>query len=227
MPGHGWTVSPKEARALQERLRPQRILTDSFPPLAHVGGVDVAYSRTTGGACCIISVFTYPELGLKSVAQACGTVDFPYIPGLLTFREGPLIEEAFGRLEIRPEVLLFDGHGISHPRGMGVATHMGILLDCAAVGCAKTPLTGAFDPPGEHKGSMSPVRLRGETVGCVLRTRDRVRPVFVSQGHRVCLESAVWICLSCVRGYRIPEPLRWAHIIARRTVRAVFESAPA
>jgi deoxyribonuclease V len=185
-----------------------------------VAGVDLAYSRVSGRACCIIAVFTYPGLCLKTVSKACGAVDFPYISGLLTFREGPLVEQAFGRLEIRPEVLMFDGHGISHPRGMGIATHMGIFLDCAALGCAKTPLSGAFEEPGPLRGSMSPVLFKGVTVGCALRTRDRVKPVYVSQGHRVSLATCVEICLSCAVKYRIPEPLRAAHIMAGKAVRS-------
>ena len=226
MPGHGWNVSPREARTIQESLRPQRILIDSFPPVTHVGGVDVAYSLSSSMGCCVISVFAYPGLSLKTLSWAYGVIDFPYIPGLLTFREGPLVEQAFRRLEIRPEILLFDGHGVSHPRGMGIATHMGIVLDCASVGCAKKPLAGTFEEPGPLRGSTSPVLFKGETVGCVLRTRDRVSPVFVSQGHRVSLKTAVEISLSCGRRYRIPEPLRSAHATARQRILSVPPSLP-
>ncbi len=221
MSGHRWDVSHEEARSLQEHLRSRRVLTDSFAPVAHVGGVDVAYDRRSNQACCVIAVFSYPRLSLATVSRACGSVRFPYIPGLLAFREGPLVEQAFGLLELRPEVLLFDGHGISHPRGMGIATHLGILLECAAVGCAKTLLTGTFESPGPGRGSTAPVICGERTVGCVLRTRERVNPVFVSQGHRVSLDTAVEICLACAPKYRIPEPLRTAHIMARRAVRSL------
>lgn len=221
MSGHRWDVTPEEARSLQQRLCSRRILTDSFAPVTHVGGVDVAYDLKSNQGCCVITVFSYPELSLRAMSHACGVVRFPYIPGLLAFREGPLVEQAFDRLELRPGMLMFDGHGISHPRGMGIATHLGILLKCAAIGCAKTPLTGAFESPAPARGSTAPM-LRGEkTVGCVLRTREGVNPVFVSQGHRVSLDTSIEICLACAPKYRIPEPLRASHILARQAVRSL------
>lgn len=218
MAWHGWKTGLAEARTLQAALCPMRVLSDSFPPLTRVGGVDVAYSRSSGLGCCAIAVLTYPELRLETVSTACGPVEFPYIPGLLAFREGPLVEQAFGLLDLRPELLLFDGHGICHPQGMGIATHLGILLDCATVGCAKTPLVCSFEEPGREKGSMSPLVSEGEILGCALRTREGVKPVFVSQGHRVSLKTAVGLCLACAPKYRVPEPLRQAHIAARQRV---------
>lgn len=221
MPGHRWDVSPEEARGLQEGLCPRRILTDSFAPLTHVGGVDVAYDPRSNRGCCAIAVFSYPHLSLRAMSRACGVIRFPYIPGLLAFREGPLVEQAFELLELRPEILLFDGHGISHPRGMGIATHLGILLECAAIGCAKTPLSGTFERPFPSRGSTVPMVCGEKTVGCVLRTREGANPVFVSQGHRVSLETSVEISLACAPKYRIPEPLRAAHIMARQAVRSL------
>lgn len=226
MTWHGWKADPGKALALQAALCPIRVLSDSFPPLTCVGGVDVAYSGSSGLGCCAIAVLTYPELHLERVSTACGPVGFPYIPGLLAFREGPLIEQAFGRLDLRPELLLFDGHGICHPRGMGIATHLGILLGCATVGCAKTPLGCSFEEPGRKKGSTSPLVCGGEILGCALRTREGVKPVFVSQGHRVSLRTAVGICLSCAPAYRIPEPLRQAYIAARQRVLSFPVIAP-
>ncbi|HON37719.1 MAG TPA: endonuclease V [Deltaproteobacteria bacterium] len=221
MTGHRWDVSPKEARSLQEGLRSRRILTDSFDPLTHVGGVDVAYDLKSDLGCCAIAVFSYPHLCLQEVSRVFGSIRFPYIPGLLAFREGPLVEQAFGQLTIRPEILLFDGHGISHPRGMGIATYMGILLECASIGCAKTLLTDTFEDPAPKRGSATPVIRHGEIVGCALRTRTGVNPVFVSQGHRVSLDTSVEICLACTPKYRIPEPLRAAHLMARQAVRSL------
>lgn len=221
MSGYRWDVSPEEARIQQEHLRSRRVLADSFAPVARVGGVDVAYDRWSNQGCCAIAVFSYPRLSLEAVSRACGSVRFPYIPGLLAFREGPLVEQAFDLLGPVPEVLLFDGHGISHPRGMGIATHLGILLGCATVGCAKTPLSGTVEHPSPSRGSTAPVICDEKVVGCVLRTREGVNPVFVSQGHRVSLDTSVEICLACAPKYRIPEPLRTAHIMARQTVRSL------
>jgi len=220
MAWHGWKASPGEARALQKALRPMRVLRDSFPPISLVGGVDVAYSASSGLGCCAIAVLTYPGLRLEAVSTASGPVDFPYVPGLLAFREGPLIEQAFGRLDVRPEVLLFDGHGICHPRGVGIATHLGILLNRATVGCAKTPLCCSFEEPCRERGSTSPLTSEGRIVGYALRTRKGVKPVFVSQGHRVSLKTALGLCLACSTRYRIPEPLRQAHIMARQRITA-------
>jgi deoxyribonuclease V len=216
MTEHSWDVSPSQALRIQERLYPRRILHDAFPDIRHVAGIDVAYSRFSGKACCAATVFSYPDLGLCCVSEETGFVSFPYLPGLFAFREGPLIEPAFGRLEIKPDILIFDGFGVCHPRGMGLATHMGIILDRASIGCAKTPFMGTFENPAPERGSVSPIVCEGEVIGSAVRTKQGVKPVFVSQGHRVSLASSIGICLSCAKGYRIPEPLRHAHIRARK-----------
>jgi deoxyribonuclease V len=141
-------------------------------------------------------------------------VSFPYVPGLLAFREGPIVLAALERLAERPDVLIFDAQGLAHPRRMGLATHLGILLDVPSVGCAKSRLCGKETEPGEEKGSWTPLLDRGEVIGAVVRTRSRVRPVYVSVGHRVDLETAVSLVLSCATKYRLPEPTRWAHRVA-------------
>lgn len=195
-----------------------RVLHDDFPAIEHVGGVDVAYSRTDGKACCAIAVFSYPDLRLRCVSEEVGRISFPYLPGLLAFREGPLVEPAFGKLEVKPEMLMFDGYGICHPRGMGLATHMGIVLNRASIGCAKTPFMGTCETPAPERGSISAIVYRGEIMGAAVRTRQGAKPVFVSQGHRVSLRSAVEICLACTGKFRIPEPLRYAHARARHCI---------
>jgi len=178
----------------------------------------VAYNRSDGKACCAVAVFSYPDLRLRCVSEEVGRISFPYLPGFLAFREGPLIEPAFGKLEVKPEVLIFDGYGICHPRGIGLAAHLGIVLDRASIGCAKTPFVGAYGDPAPGRGSTSAIVYKGEIVGAAVRTRQGVKPVFVSQGHRVSLKSAIEICLSCTRRFRIPEPVRYAHIRARQCI---------
>jgi deoxyribonuclease V len=142
------------------------------------------------------------------------TISFPYVPGLLAFREGPVVLAALARLKDRPDVLIFDAHGLAHPRRMGLASHLGILLDTPAVGCAKSRLVGLHEEPDESKGGWTPLVHEEEVIGAVVRTRDRVRPVYVSIGHRVDLETAISLTLGCTSRYRLPEPIRWAHRVA-------------
>lgn len=204
------------AYAIQNELKTAVIREDAFGEIGLVGGVDVAYDVSGNRGCCVIAVFSLPSLEPVCSSPAVGAIGYPYIPGLFAFREGPLVEEAFDRLDIIPDVLIFDGHGICHPRGIGIATHMGIVLDMPSIGCAKTHLFGTYEEPGPLRGDRSPISSQGETIGCVLRTRAAVRPVFVSQGHRIGLVSAVEVCLRCSTRYRIPEPLRQAHLLAGR-----------
>jgi deoxyribonuclease V len=150
------------------------------------------------------------------VATATGRTSFPYIPGLLTFREGPILLKAFQKLEMKPDVMIFDAQGIAHPRGLGLASHMGICLDLPSIGCAKTPLFGKFTMPGRRKGNFEWIRVEEKKVGAALRTRDGVNPLFVSPGHRLDLRTSIQIVLACCRGFRIPEPLRLAHQLSTR-----------
>lgn len=222
MSGHRWDLSPEEAITLQAKLYASRVPEDAYPPIKNIGGVDVAYNKDFDTACCAIAVFSYPglEFGLSAYSQ--GVVTFDYIPGLLAFREGPFIERAFHHLDIRPEILIFDGHGINHPRSIGIATHMGIILDCATIGCAKTPFFGTYQEPAQGKGSTSPIIFQDHTIGAAVRTREGTKPVYVSQGHKISLKSSVEIILSCSPHYRIPEPIRTAHIKAREYLRNSF-----
>jgi deoxyribonuclease V len=209
---HPWDVSPAEARAVQnqlcERVRVQPLT--SAP--AVVAGIDVGVKG--GVARAAVVLLSYPDMVLFQAATATLPVSFPYVPGLLAFREGPVVLAALERLAGEPDVLMFDAQGLAHPRRMGLAAHLGVLLDVPAVGCAKSRLCGTEVVPAEEKGSWTLLEDRGEVIGAVVRTRSRVRPVYVSVGHRVDLEAAVSLVLSCATRYRLPEPTRWAHRVA-------------
>ncbi len=167
----------------------------------------------------------HPELTVIEEATFSARVSFPYIPGLLTFREGPPLLAAFAKLTQTPDVILFDGQGIAHPRGIGLAAHLGLILDRPAIGCAKSRLVGSHDRVGEKRGEWAELVYQDRQVGAVLRTRERIKPLFVSQGHRIGLERAVALVLSCCRGYRIPEPIRRAHLAVNRL--RMEQTAPA
>ena len=209
---HPWDVSPAEAREVQNRLR-ERV---SVRPLAHrprtVAGVDVSVKG--GVARAAVVLLSYPDLAPIQAATAEMPASFPYVPGLLAFREGSVVLAALARLTDWPDVLMFDAQGLAHPRRMGLATHLGILLDVPSVGCAKSRLCGKETEPGEEKGCWTPLLDGDEVIGAVVRTRSRVRPVYVSIGHRIDLETAVALVLYCATRYRLPEPTRWAHRVA-------------
>jgi deoxyribonuclease V len=217
---HGWDATPREAVALQSELRGRLTARPLRRSVRLVAGADAAYdarSRRAAGAVCVLRL-----PGLVVVEERCALVDapFPYIPGLLTFREAPALLECFARLKTVPDAVLFDGQGILHPRRMGIAAHLGLFLALPTVGCAKSRLYGIPEEPGPAAGAWAPVRGRdGEILGACLRTRAGVKPVFVSAGHRVDLASAVALVLACHSGYRIPEPLRRAHRLAESTLR--------
>jgi deoxyribonuclease V len=210
---HRWDVSPAEAVAIQRRLAP---LARAGAPVrledVHtVAGIDASY-REVGRAAVV--VLTFPAL--EVVEQATATVEsvFPYVPGLLSFREGPVVLAALAKLGARPDLLLFDGQGYAHPRRLGLASHIGLLAGLPSIGCAKSRLVGQHDEPGPALGDRAPLVADGETVGAVLRTRRRTRPLFISAGYRMDLETAVNAVLRCLRGYRLPEPTRLADRLA-------------
>jgi deoxyribonuclease V len=209
---HSWDVSPVEARAIQDRLRGRVCVQPLDRRPECVAGVDVSVKKDLAQAAVV--ALSYPDLVPFQAAAAELAVPFPYMPGLLAFREGPVVLAALERLTCKPGVLMFDAQGLAHPRRMGLATHLGILLDVPAVGCAKSRLCGTYVEPGEEKGDWTPLMDGDEVIGAVVRTRRRVRPVFVSVGHRVDLEMAVSLVLSCTTRYRLPEPTRWAHRVA-------------
>jgi deoxyribonuclease V len=213
---HPWNVSYREAIRIQEKLRTDISLTKSARTISSVAGADVSYAKRGGEGIAAMLVLSYPELDLMDEAFARGKVSFPYIPGLLSFREAPLLIEVFQRLQHLPDVVLYDGQGIAHPRSLGLASHMGLLLDLPSVGCAKKKLVGDFGEVGLKPGSITPLTMEGRTIGAVIRTRRGVKPVFVSPGHRIDLESSIQLILKTCRGFRLPEPLRRAHLMVKR-----------
>lgn len=215
---HRWDVTVDEAIAIQQRLRAEIPLAKPDGPITldqirTVAGIDVSY-REIGRAA--IAVFTFPDLELIEEVTATREVTFPYIPGLLTFREGPVVLAAFERLRTQPDLLIFDGQGYAHPRRLGLARHMGAYLNWPSIGCAKSRLTGRYDEPGPEPGAWSPLMAGDEEIGRVVRTKARVKPVFVSVGYRIMLPLAVEVVLRCTRGYRLPEPSRIADRLTKQ-----------
>jgi deoxyribonuclease V len=209
---HRWDVTPAEAVEIQERLRRFVITADGIEHVHAVAGLDLGLRGDTARAAAV--VLSYPELALLEQAVAERPIEFPYVPGLLTFREGPAALAALERLHASWDVLLCDGQGYAHPRRLGLASHLGVLLDRPTVGCAKSRLVGAHGEVGEARGSRADLVADGEVIGAVLRTRQGVKPVFVSVGHRIDLASAVELVLSCAPRFRLPEPTRQAHRLA-------------
>lgn len=215
---HSWDVTPQEAKGLQENLRP-RISRKNGPELkgiTSIAGADISYSKRLNRVYAAVVVFSFPELTLLESRCASRNASFPYVPGFLVFREGPALLDAFEKLNLEPQLLIFDGHGLAHPRGFGLAAHMGLILDKPAMGCAKKLLVGDYQEPASHRGSTAPLVYQNREVGAIVRTKDNTAPVFVSIGHKIDLATAVEFTLSCCRGYKLPEPSRQAHIQANR-----------
>lgn len=213
---HPWNVTPKKAIGIQEELRKRLRLRPPKAPFKTIAAADASYSLAGDRLYAAFLLFSYPDLKIVESASAWGRVSFPYIPGLLSFREAPVLLKAFSRLERHPDVILIDGQGIAHPRSMGIAAHLGILLNLPAIGCAKSRLFGEEAEPGPDQGSFVLLCQEGRTIGMIVRTRTGVKPVYVSPGHKMDLDTSVGIILSLCRGYRIPEPLRQAHIFVNQ-----------
>jgi deoxyribonuclease V len=216
---HPWSVSPAEAVVIQKRLAAQVILEGEPRDVRVVAGADISVGGGRGrGAVVLLS---YPELQPLERQVVETELTFPYVPGLLAFREVPVLAEAFRRLSRRPDLLLVDGQGLAHPRRFGIACHLGLLLDLPTIGCAKSRLVGEHEPVGGEAGCRVELRDGSEVIGLVVRTRSGVTPVDVSVGHRIGLaEAAEWV-LSLCRGYRLPEPARLAHQAAGGQAMAV------
>ncbi|MBM2824828.1 MAG: hypothetical protein HW402_492 [Dehalococcoidales bacterium] len=211
---HGWQLSIPEALALQRQLAAQVTITAEVVRPRFIAGVDLAVGRGQTEATGAVVVLSYPELKLVETEVVQGRLDFPYIPGLLSFRESPLTLAAFEKLNITPDVVLVDGQGLAHPRRFGLACHLGLFLDTPTIGCAKSLLCGRHEVPGVEPGSYAEIVDKGETIGVALRTKLGVKPVYVSIGHKLDLKTAVYWVRACCRGYRLPEPLRLAHLAA-------------
>ena len=210
-PLHSWNVSVKEAIQIQELLTDRIILKKLSSTVRTIGGGDVAYPKRGNLLFGAMVVLSFPDMKILETATAEEKIPFPYIPTLLSFREGPVLIKTFNLLKIKPDVMIYDGQGIAHPRGMGLASHIGLWLNLPSIGCAKTPLLGEFISPGPSKGSYEWIKKEGNKVGAVLRTKEKVKPVFVSPGHRIDLTTSIRIILESCHGFRIPEPLRLAH----------------
>ncbi len=220
IPPFPWPATVAEAKPLQERLARQVRLVPLAREPATVAGVDAAFTAD-GRIVAAAALFAFPSLALIETAHAVMTVDFPYVPGYLSFREAPAYMAALGKLSRTPDLLIVDGQGIAHPRRLGIASFLGVILGIPAIGSAKSRLVGEFDEPGPERGAWSPLVDRGETVGAVLRTRSGVRPLFVSPGHLITLPESIDIILRCAARYRLPEPQRTADALAGEAKRAL------
>jgi deoxyribonuclease V len=215
-PLHSWDLAPAEARAVQRRLAAEIVVEDRLGEIRRVAGVDVGFPRRGDQemARAAAVLLSFPDLTPLGDSLVEEPVRYPYIPGLLSFREAPAIIAALERLPEPPDLIMADGQGRAHPRRFGIACHLGLLLDRPALGCAKSRLVGRYDEPPPEPGAWTPLTDHGEVIGAVVRTRAGVKPLFVSVGHRVSLETAVALVLACGRGLRLPEPTRLADQLA-------------
>jgi deoxyribonuclease V len=214
-PLHNWNLSPKEAIELQKQLAFEVVREDRFAePIKTVAGIDLGYDAKTDKSRAVVVVLSFPDLQLIEKSEAILPIQFPYVPGLLSFRETPVAVKALEKLENAPDLILCDGQGIAHPRRFGIACHIGIIADVPTIGVAKSILVGKFESLGEQRGSTAPLVHRGEQVGAALRTKDKTQPVYVSVGHRISLETAVNYVLQCAPKYRLPETTRLADKLA-------------
>jgi len=208
-----WPKRLAEAQDIQKNLQHKILIHPLKETLHYVAAVDAAFTQDQIVA--VVVLYAYPELKLLEQGHVREPVLFPYVPGYLTFREGHGLLKAIGQLKTVPDLILFDGQGIAHPRGTGIASHLGVLLDIPSIGVAKTRLVGNYEEPGQQKGNCTDLCYAGKVVGAVLRTKPWVRPLFVSPGHRIDIADAVKVVLGCTQKYRLPEPLRKADYLTK------------
>ena len=212
---HDWNLTPAEAIQLQKQLSYEVITEDKFTePIKTVAGIDLGYDVQTNKSRAVVVVLSFPELQLLEQSEAILPIQFPYVPGLLSFRETPVAVKALEKLEIAPDLILCDGQGLAHPRSFGIACHIGLVTDLPTIGVAKSLLVGKYGSLGEQRGSTADLIYRKEKVGVALRTREKVQPVYVSIGHKISLEPAVSYVLQCTPKYRLPETTRLADKLA-------------
>ncbi|MEW6002496.1 MAG: deoxyribonuclease V [Nitrospirota bacterium] len=209
-----WPKKIGDAKTIQVDLRKKVKIIPLKKNPRYIASVDASF--TDDKVIAVACLYKYPELVYLGHEVAIRKVVFPYVPGYLSFREGPAIIEAFNKLHIRPDLILLDGQGIAHPKGIGLASHIGVLLDIPAIGCAKSRLIGEYKEPEYKKGEWSSLKYGKKVVGAVLRTKDNIRPIFVSPGHKIDLRVSIKIVLSCTSTYRIPDPLRKADHISKK-----------
>jgi deoxyribonuclease V len=221
---HSWNVTPVEAIRIQQRICERVIRTGKVSHPQFVAGADAAFDVEANRVYAAVVVLRFPRLEPVETVVGTARLSFPYIPGLLSFREAPALLHAFEKVRHDPDVVFIDGHGLSHPRSAGIACHIGLCLNKPTIGCAKSLLIGRHRVPGPSRGSYTSLYdANNHVIGAVVRTRDRVKPVFVSVGHRIGLAQAVQLTLACGKGYRIPEPTRqadrWAEQSKREAIR--------
>ncbi|HVF56790.1 MAG TPA: deoxyribonuclease V [Pyrinomonadaceae bacterium] len=210
---HDWKLLPREAVELQKSLRERVRIEPLAREIETIAGADISFNKFSPVVYAGIVVLRLPSLEVVEEVGVVSETLFPYVPGLLSFRETPSVLEAWAKLKTEPDAVMFDGQGIAHPRRVGIASHVGLLINRPTLGCAKSVLVGKFEDPAEERGSWSPMVDKGETVGAALRTKTRVHPIYVSPGHLIDLEGAVALTLRCDGGYRQPEPTRRAHLL--------------
>ncbi|HYN85990.1 MAG TPA: deoxyribonuclease V [Pyrinomonadaceae bacterium] len=221
---HDWDLTPSEAVALQKSLRAGVRVEPLRGKVETVAGCDISFNKFDPVVYAGIVILRLPSLEVVEEAGVVSETKFPYVPGLLSFRETPSLLEAWEKLKTEPDAVMFDGQGLAHPRRVGIASHVGLMLERPTFGCAKSVLVGKYEEPGEGRGAWTPMVDKGETVGAALRTKTRVQPVYVSPGHMIDLEGAVRLTLDCDGGYRQPEPTRRAHLLVNALRRG--ERAP-
>lgn len=213
---HPWRVSLEEAKQIQQRLSGQVILKDDFERLEKIVGVGVVFSKRQNEVFVGCVSFLFPDLKIKRTAFHKEKISFPYTPGFFAFSAGPAILSAIKKME-RPDLIMFPGRGIAHPRGLGLASHLGVLLELPTIACSKTPLWKDYPGPAFKKGAHVFIEEENKKlIGAVIRTREGKKPVFVTPGHKISTQTAVRVVLRCSPRYRIPEPLRQAHILAKK-----------
>ena len=210
-----WPATIPQARALQHRLRGQVVAEGDVPAPRLIAGVDVHVAERVGLTWAAVALLDGGSLELVQSVLAARATGFPYVPGYLSFREIPAVLAALALLDREPDLLMVDGQGIAHPRRLGIAAHLGVIVGVPTIGVAKSRLFGRHDMPAAARGSRAPLTAKGETIGAVLRTRDGVSPLYVSVGHRIGLERAVELVLATVTRYRLPEPTRVADKLSR------------
>jgi deoxyribonuclease V len=208
---HDWNMTPREAVELQKSLRERVVIAPLKRPVETIAGTDISFNKFSTTMYAGIVVLLLPSLEVVEEVGVVSETRFPYVPGLLSFRETPSVLEAWAKLKTEPDAVMFDGQGLAHPRRVGIACHVGLMIERPTLGCAKSVLVGKYEEPPKERGSWSPLVDKGETVGAALRTKDRVQPIFVSPGHLIDLKDAINLTLSCDGGYRQPEPTRLAH----------------
>jgi deoxyribonuclease V len=211
---HSWPSTIAEATAIQEELRGEVILTDQLGTVEYVAGVDMGFEADGTISRAAVAVLSFPELKLQEQAIAYRPTTFPYVPGYLSFREIPAVLEALEKITIIPDLILCDGQGLAHPRRFGIACHLGVLIDIPTIGVAKSLFIGTHGELGSTRGAWQPLQHQNETIGAVLRTRQGVKPVYISSGHRISLPTAIDYVLRCTPKYRLPETTRWADKLA-------------